>query len=239
MDDTRTHPRPAAGDADISTGEGPPTERESRWGPHHRWEFVVAIVLSLATVLSAWSGYESTRWGAKATRLNRSATNAMFRAATANSDGQRQQTTDTSLFTEWVRAALDGDTDRAGFVEARFRPGFIPAFEDWLGDTTLPTEHLPDASPFQTDGYSTPGFDEARSHFAEVDTLQQDADRASRTGQTYVLIAVLFASVLFFGGISTKVTDLRASRLLIVMAVLALIGAVIELLSQPVLVFFS
>lgn len=216
------------GDAGAGTVESPPV--------HNRWEFTAAIILSVATVLSAWSGYESTRWGAKATRLNRTATNAMFQASTANSDGERQQMTDTSLFTEWVRAMLDGQPDRAKFVEARFRPGFLPAFHDWAGGEVTAGHGLPDGSPFQSPLYATTGFEQATKGFAQVESLQDKADTASRTSQTYVLIAVLYASVLFFGGVSTKLGDRRAARLLVVMAAAALIGATVELATQPVLV---
>lgn len=225
-------------DAPVSTDtslDDPPAPPRA----HQRWEMAVAILLSIATALSAWSGYESTRWGAKATRANRSATNAMFAAVTANGDGQREQMTDTSLFTEWVRATLDGDPERAGFVEARFRPGFLPAFDDWRSGTSSAGQGLPDASPFQSPRYSTPGFERAEEHFREVETLQSRADTASRTSQTYVLIAVLYASVLFFGGISTKLDDPRAVRLLTVMAALSLVGATVVLLRQPVLFFIS
>lgn len=225
----------------TETGSSPgasapaPVSSPSDPDPHHRWEFVAAIILSLATVLSAWSGYESTRWGAKATRANRDAATTLVHAATANNSGDRERTTDTGLFTEWVRAVLDEDPDRAAFVEARFRPGFLPAFHEWLGDTVIGSTALPPGSPFDSKQYQTAGSVKSQELFAEAEALQTRADRASRTGQTYVLIAVLYASVLFFGGISTKLKDRRASRLLVVMAALALIGATAELATQPVL----
>lgn len=68
-----------------------------------------------------------------------------------------------------------------------------------------------------------------------METGSGTANGASRTSQTYVLIAVMFASVLFFGGIATKFTDHRASRLLGGLAVIMLVAATVELATQPVL----
>lgn len=196
---------------------------------------MLAIVLSVASVLSAYSGYESTRWASKANRNNRSATMSMFRASVADANGQREQMTETSLFIEWVRANLDGDTDRAAFVQNRFRPEFLPFFERWMETGSGTASGLSDGSPFTMKGYTTPGFVEADTHFKESSDFQITANGASRTSQTYVLIAVMFASVLFFGGIATKFSDRRASRLLGGLAVIMLVAATVELATQPVL----
>lgn len=215
----------------ASVGEAP----SAKDGGHDTGEFVIAIILSAATILSAWCGYESTRFGAKANRAYRNANTVMFHASIADANGQREQMTETSLFIEWVRAELDGDPDRAGFVRERFRPEFIPIFEKWLDLGSAKPGELPAGSPFTLKGYTTPGFTQADQLFQESSDQLDKGGVASRTSQTYVLVAVMFASVLFFGGIATKFADRRASYLLGGIAALMLIGAVIVLATQPVL----
>lgn len=221
---------PATGTSETTDTDGSPSHRV-----HDTWEFTIAIILSIATVLSAWSGYESTRWGVKADNAYGDATTTMFHASVANSDGQREQMTETSLFIEWVRAELDGDTRRAGFIEARFRPEFVPQFQKWLDDGAAAPGELPAGSPFTQEGYTTPGFVRAEKLFGESQALLDKGSGATRTSQTYVLIAVMFASVLFFGGIATKFVDRRSSMLLGGIAVLMLIGATVVLATQPIL----
>lgn len=240
-DDEDVSSERVAGDAGPTAREESSPEDSSRRSARLRqwergqWELVVAIILSVATVLSAWSGYESTRWAAKANRANRSATMAMFHASVADANGQREQMTATSLFIEWVRARLDRDPERADFVHARFRPEFLPIFDKWMATGTGTASGLPDGSPFTMKGYTTPGFVQADKYFSESSDFQLRANTASRTSQTYVLIAVMYASVLFFGGIATKFADRRASRLLGGLAAVMLIGATVELATQPVL----
>lgn len=139
------------------------------------------------------------------------------------------------MFIEWVRAELDGDTERAGFVKARFRPAFVPQFDKWLATGSAKPGELPPGSPFTMAGYTTPGFVQADKLFAQSSAMLDEGGVASRVSQTYVLIAVMFASVLFFGGIATKFADRRASYLLGAIAALMLIGAVVVLATEPVM----
>jgi hypothetical protein len=51
--------------------------RPTRWDG---WDFAAAIILSLATVASAWSGYQATRWSGQKVKDNRASILAMIEA---------------------------------------------------------------------------------------------------------------------------------------------------------------
>ena len=87
----------------------------------HR-EIISAVLLSLATVLAAWSAFQSAKWsGVQATRFSQASALRMesVRASTA-AGGQEQ--VDVTLFAQWVNAYDAGNTRLSNFYFERFRP---------------------------------------------------------------------------------------------------------------------
>ena len=86
-----------------------------------RLEFMATVLLSVATVATAWSGYQSTRWNGEqskaAARANALRINSTKAAALANS----QTEIDVATFTQWVNAYAQNQTELAGFYFKRFR----------------------------------------------------------------------------------------------------------------------
>ena len=118
-----------------------------------RVEVVAAILLSLATVLSAWGAYQATRWSG--VQANSYAASAALRAE-ANSHGavaSRQLQIDVATYLAWADAAAKGDTRLADFLEARFRTEFKPAFAAWKASGSLDGAGIPNGTPFDLAEY--------------------------------------------------------------------------------------
>ena len=95
-------------------------------------EIVAAVLLSVAAVAIAWSGYQATRWNGEQAKAA-SRTNAIrIDAARASSLGEAQTEVDVATFIQWVDARAGGDDELASFYRARFRAEFKPAFTAWL-----------------------------------------------------------------------------------------------------------
>jgi hypothetical protein len=182
-----------------------------------KWELIATIVLSLATLASAWSGYQSARWNGEATDANRAATVSRIDSTSQTNLAERQLTTDVSLFSTWVEAELAGNTVLAAAVSDRFRPGFVPAFDSWRESDgeELVTGALPDGSPFTRAEYVQPAAIEAERLLNVSESEALRADAASAVGDNYVLTAVLYASVLFLAGIASKISQFRSRQLAI------------------------
>jgi hypothetical protein len=60
------------------------------------------------------------------------------------------------------------------------------------------------------------------------------ADQANKRSDNYVLAVVLFASALFFAGISTKVRSLRQREVLLAMGRVIFLGTAIWIATSPV-----
>jgi hypothetical protein len=125
-----------------------------------RFEVAATVLLALATVATAWSGYQATRWGGETTKAS-SGTNAARIAATRASDLANSQTEiDVATFTQWVDAYARNETFLADFYYARFRGEFKPAVEAWIA--TMPLKN-PDAplTPFAMPEYVLAAREEA------------------------------------------------------------------------------
>src|SRR6056297_1457007 len=84
--------------------------------PRPNWvEIVTAVLLSLATVASAWSAYQSARWSGEQAKENRSA-GAFRTESTRQSDLANQQIgIDVQLFSSWLDAVAAEEETLAGF----------------------------------------------------------------------------------------------------------------------------
>ena len=102
--------------------------------------------------------------------------------------------------------------------------------EEWLATEPIANPDAP-ATPFEMDAYSSPGAVEAETLRARADQLAAEARTANQNGDNYVLTTVLFASVRFFAGVSTKLASDRDKAILLSVAVAMLIAGAITVLS--------
>jgi hypothetical protein len=191
-----------------------------------RVELLAAIMLSIATVVTAWSAYQATRWsGDQAenyTRASATRTESVRNSTLAN----RQILIDVDTFLNWLDAMQSGDRDLADDIHDRMRQEFLPAFNAWLA--TAPRGTIPDGTPFELPEYRLAAEQEAKRLETEAATLFEEGNESNRVGDDFVLAAVLFASVLFFSGLAGTFDSLRAQVFLLILgAVMLAIGTII------------
>ena len=198
-----------------------------------RLELVAAVVMSIATVFTAWSAFQSSKWGGvMAIEFSRAGAERT-ESAKATTRGAALAETDVALFTGWLDATASGADELADFYEARFRQEFRPAFEAYLAADPLGNPDAP-ASPFVLDEYQVERLREADRLAAQADAASQSARDANQQGDNYTLMTVVFASVLFFAGISTKFDDVRAQVLTVGLGAVVLAVAGIGVATFPI-----
>lgn len=173
-----------------------------------RIEIASAILLALATLASAWSAYQATRWGGvQATAFSEAATARAESVRQSNAAGT-EAAIDVDLFSSWLAAESSGDERLADSLERAFRDEFKPAFETWLG---MDPFNDPDAAdvPFELDEYQIELLAGAAALEAEASASFEEAREANETSDSYVLTTVLAAGILFFAGIGTKFESRR------------------------------
>src|SRR3954449_7249441 len=168
-----------------------------------RVEIVAAILLSLATVLSAWGAYQATRWsGVQADSYAASAA-SRSESVRHGSIASRQIQVDVATFVAWSNAKAAGDVKLTIFYENRFRAEFKPAFDAWRGGAVGPSG-LPLGTPFDLPEYNLAEQSLSDQDLADAEGALADAQAANQISDNFVLTAVLFASVLFFAGMAAR-----------------------------------
>lgn len=188
-----------------------------------RWvEILSAVVLSLATTASAWCAYQATLWSGVQTFRLAAANKASRDASAANLAAMQARAFEGSMLIAYLEARTRGDKDLEKLLYDRFRPETRGALVAWLKTDPLHNPKAP-LSPFKMEEYVQPEMEEAAIQSKLFEEKHAAALEANHTSDAYVLQTVLFASVLFFGGICGTFDSyrLRVSTLGISLALLS------------------
>jgi hypothetical protein len=201
--------------------------------PRHGFEIACAIVLALATTASAWCAYQSKLWGGAQMARGNAAVRASREGAVNALAALQARAFDASMFISYMQARLERNNALEAFLAQRFRPEMKPAVEAWLKLDPLNNPAAP-TSPFRMAEYAQ----KETAELARQEELAAKAMAASREARRcsddYVLLTVIFASVLFFGGIARAFDSRRLRIVLAAMAVLLFLGTLAALTTMPI-----
>jgi len=198
-----------------------------------RLELVSTLLLALATVATAWAAYQSRVWTGEQAQGTSHATAARIAVNRTSAIANRQVQVDVATFIQWVNAHEEHRTELAGFYRARFRNEFRPAFAAWLATRPLANASAP-PTPFAMPQYRLKSSSEADRLEAKAAADSQHAKAANERADNYMLAVVLFASALFFAGISTKLETLRARTAILGLGCVLFLGTLIWIATFPV-----
>lgn len=227
-------------------------EPSDRWFSKDRVELVATIVLAVATILTAWSGFEAGKWsGEQAVNFSEA---GAARTESTRADTLAGQLTqiDVAMYIDWITALSDdlasGEATQeslspfspikgtvSGFLYLRFREEFLPSVDAWLAEDPVNNPNAP-KTPFAMDAYVVAQSVEADRLTALADKKAADARTANQNGDNYVLTMVLFASVLFFAGVSSKMNRPRNQLIILGFGIFTLTVGLIILAALPILV---
>jgi hypothetical protein len=198
-----------------------------------RTELVATVLLALAAVATAWSGYQATRWNGEQTKAA-SRTNAIrIDAARAQGLSQAQKEVDVATFIQWVDAYAHRETELTTFFARRFRAEFKPAFRAWLATEPLTNPNAP-LTPFVMPQYQLAAETEAARLDAVAEVSAAQVRRNIQRASNYVLGVVLFSVSLFFAGMSTKLTTPRLRTLALATGCVVFLGTLVWIASSPI-----
>ena len=215
--------QPEASPAEVS----PPSREEKE----RRVEAAAAILLSIATVVTAWSAYQATRWSGEQARHYVTASALRTESVRDANRANAQILVDVNTFLGWLDAYRASEGALAADIESRMREEFRPAFDAWLD--TVPVGELPEGTPFTRPEYVLATQEEATKLEKQASASFDAGQRANQVSDNFVLAAVLLASVLFFAGLGGTFDTLRVQVFLLVLAGVMLVSGVIVVLSLP------
>jgi hypothetical protein len=197
-----------------------------------RVELLATILLATAAVAIAWSTYQATQWRGEQAADNSKASAARIESSAASIRAGQLTQVDIATFTEWVDAYVAGNTELADFYRHRFRDEFKPAFDAWIATNPRANPDAP-ATPFVMSEYRVAEADEAARLNGVADDHAEAAGSANEHSDTYMLVVVLFASSLFFAGMSTKLRSVRQQEVLVVLGAVIFVVAAVLLATFP------
>jgi hypothetical protein len=208
-------------------------EHADEKGHPDRWVSIAeAVLLSIVTIIAAWSGFSAAKWGTESSLTLAKASAVRTKASRAFQQSLTLRNGDATTFNAWFQARIAGDKPAMRVAVKRFRPAYAYAFEAWIATHPFTNLGAP-RGPQQMPEYKTPGESQAQVLDHEAEALYAEGQDAGRTGDDYVRTTVILASVLFLVGISSHF-PMRGVRLGLIGigSVLLLIG-VIEILTLP------
>jgi hypothetical protein len=203
--------------------------------PRERWlEIAAALLLSLATIGIAWSGYQAAKWSGLQARRYAQASTARSLANRASTRALQDRTQDLLNFNRWLEVSTNGETELAALYERRFRDEFRPAFERWLRDDPLHNANA-SPSPLREKNYVLANARKADKLERLGDVRFAQGKEATESADDYVFVTVFFAVVLFFGGISLRFAWAPMRTLILGLGAVLLLYGAIRLATLPTL----
>ncbi len=185
--------------------ETPPEQENAavRQRPKKWMEPVVALLMALATVGTAWCSYESAAWTRHSNRSMNQFNILERKAALLNLQGMQVASIHAAMFMQVLAAQQAGNNQLADFYVQRFPPDVRKAYDAWMAQKPFENPNA-DPHPFVPNLYEMRGTREAAQATADGEAQVQDARRAGNASGQYLANTVLFAAVLFFANAAGK-----------------------------------
>jgi len=175
-------------------------------------EVLAVALLGVATIGSAWCGYQATRWNGEENDLARRSGALQVEAARQFGLATQVVSYDSNMISQYANAASADDRDLMRFYrETLIRPELLPLVDRWeqqIAAGTTPENLLDD------EDYLAEQLGPYRATEAEAQDLSVQAQSAGDEADDYVLTTLILASALFFAGLTTSFR-VRLARLLL------------------------
>ena len=195
-------------------------------------EIIEALILALVAVATAWSGYEAARWnGNRAEQYAKASLLRVTAEGLATLAGQ-ERIYDSDTFNSWLAAKLDGKEKAAEFFERRFRDEYRPAFTAWLRTDPFKNAQAPPGPIFMPD-YHNAKHEQFLGLNREAADVMERGTKSGETGDEYVRITVLLATVLLITAIGQRFHFKAVRVVFMILACLLLRLPFLRLLMLP------
>ena len=183
-------------------------------------EMIAVLLLGIATVSTAWSGYQASRWNQDQNEIARQGSDLRVEANRQFGLATQGIVYDANLVAQYAKAIADDDTRLQDFLKSTmFRDDFLPVLERWQAAVEAgrtPPRLLEDRD------YIDEQLASYQETQANAEAKDVESKEAGENGDDYVLLTLLLAAALFFAGVTTSF-KMEMARLIL----LALAGALL------------
>ncbi len=195
-------------------------------------EILEAVVLAAVAILTAWSGYQAAKWDARSAASYAKASATTVLAQEQQTLAGQDHLYDITTFDSWLEAHSRGEKPLADLLERRFRPEFATAFAAWQKTDPFRSPNAPPGPSFMPE-YRNARTEASRKLAEEAHKLYEGGVAHRETGDQYVRITVVLATVLLITALSQRFR-IRGPRVgLLVVAFVLLAAAIYWILTFP------
>jgi hypothetical protein len=199
----------------------------------NRWvEPVVALLMALVTLSTAWCSYESAAWTRQSNRLVNECNALERQAGLLSLQGMQSMTIHTAIFMQALTAQQAGNEKLANIYVERFPSDLRKAYDGWLAQKPFENPSA-DPHPFVPNLYEMRGSREAAEATSKAAANLQEARNAGSISGQYLANTVLFATVLFFASAAGKFKQQRVRTVAFVFAAAVFAFAVVRMAILP------
>ena len=200
-----------------------------------RWEvieIIEALILALVAVATAWSGYQAAEWAGKRAGDYAKADRMRVTAEGLATVSGQERIYDSDTFNSWLAARLDNKTEAAAFFERRFRDEYRPAFASWMRTDPFNNAQAPPGPIFMPE-YRNAKHEQFLGLTKQAAEMADQGTKSGETGDQYVRITVLLATVLLITAIGQRFRFKSVRVLFMILAWLLLCLPFWQLLHLP------
>jgi hypothetical protein len=200
-----------------------------------RWEvieIIEALILALVAVATAWSGYQAAAWAGKRAQDYARANSLRVTAEGLATLSGQERIYDSDTFSSWLAAKLDGKTEASEFFERRFRDEYRAAFAAWMKTDPFNNAQAP-AGPIFMPDYHNAKHEQFLDLNKQAKYIADQGTKSGETGDQYVRITVLLATVLLITAIGQRFRFRSVRVLFMILAWLLLCVPLWQLLMLP------
>lgn len=234
IDDERPEDSPADAETAVTHLRRSLDDLAHRFDQRDWVELAATVVLSFAVLVAAWSAYQASLWGGVQAANASEHTAQLTQWSEVTTLIAAQMETDSQMMATWLIMAADDNETGMQVLEERFNYTLRPAFDAWMASST--DGSLPPGIPMDLPEYVEAlgdGFELRDLHAANATAAAEAASDANDIGDSFVLVTVIMASVMFFAGVGTKLKNKTTRIAMLVVACLLGAGAIAAMLSLP------
>ena len=195
-------------------------------------EIIAVVLLGIATVGTAWCGYQSSQWNGAQSDLARQSSDERVEASRLFGLATQKIAYDANIVAQYAQAIVEGDDNLAQFYRKNLvRPPFLPLLDQWQAEIAAGAAPT---SLFQDQAYLDTQFSDYQKAVDQAEALSQQSQQASETSNEYVITTILLAIALFFAGVTSSFRYQPARVLLVLLAVGTVAVAAVRLADLPI-----
>lgn len=195
-----------------------------------RLEQIIAIMLGLAAVITAWTAYQGNELGDSVQKSYSQGIRLFDNASQEFNRAIAIENQDEMLFVEYTKSMISDDADTATYIhQTLMSPELAAAVDWWLAQ---PEDSAPD-SPFvdENPAWTDEALVSAEATDAEAQQSFDNAEKSDTEGDKFALLEVIVTLSLFLFGVASLVRQQRIQVALASVGALILIYSIVMTIS--------